>query len=83
MNKRIGFVGIIVEHREEVADKMNHILTEFGHLIVARTGFPYKDRGVSVISLVLDATTDELGSLTGRLGNVKGISVKSALSKAR
>ena len=80
MKKRLGFVGIIVEDRKKVADKLNHLLSEFGDDIVARVGVPYKERNCSVITLIVDLTTDELGSLTGKLGVLKGIIVKSALA---
>ncbi|MDD2709120.1 MAG: iron-only hydrogenase system regulator [Verrucomicrobiae bacterium] len=82
MEKRLGFVGIIVENRRQTAPRVNEMLTQFGDLIVARTGIPYPKRACCVITLVVDATTDELGRLTGRLGQLEGVSVKSALSKA-
>ena len=83
MNKRLGFVGIIIEDREKAADKVNRVLSEFGDIIVARTGMPYKDRHCCVITLVVDADTGELGACTGKLGSIEGVSVKSALSKER
>lgn len=79
--KRLGFVGIIVESRERSAADVNRILSEHGDLIVARVGLPQRERGCSVITLVVEATTDELGKLTGRLGQVAGVSVKSALGR--
>jgi len=81
MKKRLGFIGIIIEDREKSAGEVNRILSEFGELIVARMGVPYKEKHCSVIALIVDATTDELGALTGRLGGVEGLSVKSALAK--
>ena len=81
MNKRIGFVGIIVENRLQSSPEVNRVLSEAGELILARVGLPHRDRGVSVITLVIEATTDELGALTGRLGAIGGVSVKSALAK--
>jgi putative iron-only hydrogenase system regulator len=81
MDKRLGFVGIIVEDRIHAAPTVNAVLSEHAPLIVARTGLPYEKRGVSIITLIVDATTDELGGLTGRLGQIPGITVKSALSK--
>ncbi len=80
MERRIGFVGIILESRESV-DAVNHALSEQSDLILARMGLPRRDRGLSVITLVVEATTDELGTLTGRLGRLPGVSVKSALAK--
>ena len=83
MEKRLGFVGIIVENRKESASSVNSVLTDFGELIVARTGIPYPKRQCCVITLVVDASTDELGVLTGKLGMIKGVTVKSALSKGK
>ena len=81
MEKRLGFVGIIIEDREENAAAANELLGQFGNLIVARTGVPYEKRDCSAITLIVDATTDELGVLTGKLGALPGVSVKSMLSK--
>jgi putative iron-only hydrogenase system regulator len=80
-NKRLGFVGIIIENRSKSAEQVNKLLSGFGDNIVARTGLPYRERGCCVITLVVDATTDELGKITGQLGMLEGVSVKSALSK--
>lgn len=81
MSKRLGFVGIIIENRATNAPQVNALLSEFGHIIIARTGVPYEKRDCSAITLIIDATTDELGVLTGKLGRLDGISVKSMLSK--
>ncbi|MEW5894914.1 MAG: TM1266 family iron-only hydrogenase system putative regulator [Candidatus Omnitrophota bacterium] len=82
MDKRVGFVGIIIDHREKAADKVNKIISEYGSSIVARQGVPYEKKGCSVITLVVDMTSDELGALTGKLGVLENVSVKSALAKA-
>lgn len=79
--KRLGFVGIIIENREKSAASVNEILSQNSELILARTGLPNAKENTSVITLVIDATTDELGILTGKLGNIPGISVKSGLAK--
>lgn len=79
--KRLGFVGIIIENREKNAASVNEILSEHAELILARTGLPNVKEKTSVITLVIDATTDELGVLTGKLGSIQGISVKSGLAK--
>ncbi|MDF7808943.1 iron-only hydrogenase system regulator [Pontiellaceae bacterium B12219] len=81
MEKRLGFVGLIIENREKNAAPVNHLLSEFGEIILSRTGVPCPSRNCSAITLVIDATTDQLGSLTGRLGRLSGVSVKSMLSK--
>jgi putative iron-only hydrogenase system regulator len=82
MEKRVGFVGIVLEDRKKSADKVNRVLADYGDHIVARVGIPYHEKNVSVITLVVDMTTDELGALTGKLGALEGVSVKSALTKA-
>ena len=81
MEKRLGFVGIIIEDRENNAAGVNRLLGDFGNMIIARTGVPYQKRSCSVITLIVDTTTDELGVLTGKLGTLPGVSVKSMLSK--
>jgi len=81
MEKRLGFVGIILEKRQVSAREVNSVLSEFGDIIAARVGLPYKEKNVSVITLIVDATTDELGNLTGKIGAIDGVSVKSSLSK--
>lgn len=79
MEKRIGTVLIEVESKEEV-QLMNDIISKHSHIIIGRQGLPRNDR-LSLISLVLEGTTDEIGSLTGRLGRLNGIQVKSVLLK--
>ena len=83
MEKRLGFVGIIIENREDNAPEVNELLGHYGEMIVARMGVPYEKRSCSAITLIVDATTDELGVLTGKLGALPGVSVKSMLSKAK
>ena len=79
--KRLGFVGIIVDNRDKCSGIVNDILSEHANLILARTGLPNAKGNTSIITLVIDATTNELGELTGKLGNVHGVSVKSGLAK--
>lgn len=79
--KRLGFAGIIIDDRVKCSGVVNEVLSEYGDLILARTGLPNAKGNASVITLVIDATTDELGMLTGKLGNITGVSVKSGLAK--
>ncbi|MDD5644257.1 MAG: iron-only hydrogenase system regulator [bacterium] len=81
MEKRLGFAGIIIENRKKSSAAVNEILSQCGDIIISRTGMPYEKKQCCVITLILDATTDELGALTGRLGSVEGVTVKSALGK--
>lgn len=80
MAKRIGVVGIVIED-QEAAEQINAALHEYSHLIVGRMGIPYRERGVSVISLIVDGEGDDISAMTGRLGRIRNVSVKSALAK--
>jgi putative iron-only hydrogenase system regulator len=79
MERRLGVVGIVIQERRTMAPRVNQVLSDHGEIIVGRMGLPYKDRNISVISLIVDGTTDELGSLTGKLGMLKGVHVCSSL----
>lgn len=80
MQNRIAVIGIIVGQRANDAKQVNNILSDHGNIIVGRMGIPYHERGLSVISLIVDGTTDEIGALTGKLGNVPSVRVKSAIT---
>lgn len=80
MEKRIGVIGIVIEEREKVTNKLNDILSEHGNIIIGRMGVPSRDLGLSIISLIVEGTSDDIGAMTGKLGNLPGISVKSALT---
>ncbi len=77
--KRIGVVGIVLDSNE-FASQVNEILHQYSHLINGRMGLPNKERNVAVIAVIVDGTTDEISALTGRLGRIKGVSVKTALA---
>lgn len=81
LEKRLGFVGIIITDRKASADKVNAVLSQHGDIIVGRMGLPHARGDTNVITLIVDATTDQLGALTGHLGQLNGVSVKSALPK--
>lgn len=80
MEKRLGVVGIVVEDNS-VSDEINNLLHQYSGIIAGRMGLPYKERGVSVISLIVDGTVDEISAMTGKLGKLKGVFVKSAIAK--
>jgi putative iron-only hydrogenase system regulator len=82
MDKQIGVIVVIVKQREQVAPQVNDILTQFGAIIVGRMGFPYEKRGLNIITLIVDGTTDQIGALTGKLGQLGNVTVKTALAKA-
>lgn len=78
MEKRIGFIGIIVEEKNQVA-ALNELLSQYGHLIMGRMGIPHHG-SVNVIVVIIEGSNDEIGALTGKLGSINGILVRSALS---
>lgn len=80
MEKRIGGVIILVENKDSV-QQLNSIIAENGHLIIARQGIPLNEKGISIISLVVEGTTDQISVLTGKAGRLNGVQVKSVLVK--
>ena len=80
MNRRIGVVGIVIEDPKHVSDKVNAVISDHGHIVLGRMGIPKPEYQAGVVSLIIEGTTDEIGSLTGRLGNIPGVTVKSALT---
>lgn len=77
---RLAMLSIIVEARENAAS-VNACLSEYGEYIVGRMGIPYREKGVSVISVVLDAPLGVVNALTGKLGKLSGVSAKALFRK--
>ena len=82
MEKRLGTVSIIVERHVAPVDEINEMLTHFGDEIIGRFGLPYRERGVNIITLVVDTSVERLSALTGKLGKLPGVQVRSLLSKS-
>lgn len=80
MDQRIGIIGIVIEDFSCV-ERVNNLLHEHAKFIVGRMGIPYKERGVSVITLIVDGSNDEISALTGKLGRISGATVKSMVTK--
>jgi putative iron-only hydrogenase system regulator len=80
MDTRIALIGIMVEDMDAV-ERLNGILHEYGKYIIGRMGLPLRDRNLNIISIVVDAEADIISSLAGKLGMVKGISVKAQYSR--
>lgn len=78
--KRLAMIAIVVENFDSV-EKLNNLLHENGQYIIGRTGIPCRDRGVSLISVALDAPGDVISSLSGKLGMLKGVSAKTVYAK--
>ena len=67
--RRLGVIGIVVEQNQQVP-KVNSILSDYAQVIVGRMGIPYRERGIAVIALTVDGTTDDIGALSGKLGQI-------------
>ncbi|HHW12710.1 MAG TPA: iron-only hydrogenase system regulator [Firmicutes bacterium] len=80
MQTRIAAVSIIVENLE-VVDKLNNILHDYSNYIIGRLGIPYRQRGVSIICIVLDAPNDVISALAGKLGMLPNVTAKTVYSK--
>jgi putative iron-only hydrogenase system regulator len=80
METRIALVGIIVEDMDAV-EKINEFLHEYGKYIIGRMGIPYKEKNISIISVVMNAEADRISTLAGKLGMLKGVSVKTVYAK--
>lgn len=81
METRIAVIAIIVEDRESSA-AMNEVLHQYGEYIIGRMGIPYKQKGISLISVAIDAPNEIISALTGKLGNIPRLTAKAAYSKA-
>ena len=80
METRIALVGIIVED-VEAAERINHVLHDYNRYIIGRMGLPYRERKISIISIVLDAPNEIISALSGKLGMIPGVSTKTLYSK--
>lgn len=80
METRIAVMSIIVE-KDGAVEQLNALLHESGEYIVGRMGIPYRQRGISIISIVLDAPQDKISALSGKIGNLKGVSAKTVYSQ--
>lgn len=80
MDNRVALIGIMVENPDSI-ERMNQLLHEYGSYIIGRMGIPYRERSLSIISIVLDAPMNQISSLSGKLGMLDGISTKTIYSK--
>ena len=79
METRIALIGIIVENPDSV-EQLNHLLHEYGSYIIGRMGIPYRARSINIVSIAIDAPQDVISALSGKIGSLDGISVKTAYS---
>lgn len=80
LETRVAVLSIVVEKREST-EKLNAILHEYGEYVIGRMGIPYKQKNISVLSIVLDAPTEKINALTGKLGMIEGVYAKTLFSK--
>ncbi len=80
MEERIGSVLVLIESKEDI-EKLNQVISTYADIVIGRQGIRLREQDKSIISLVLEGTTDQLGGLTGQLGRLKGIQVKSVVLK--
>jgi putative iron-only hydrogenase system regulator len=79
MDNRVALMAIIVEDRDSVKE-LNDLLHEYGDYIIGRMGIPYHKRSISVLSVALDAPNNVISSLSGKIGKLSGVSIKTAYS---
>ena len=81
-DNRVALVGIMLENADETAEQVNTILSDYSRFVVGRMGLPYREKGVHIISVVVDAPNNTISALCGKLGMVQGINVKTIYGKA-
>lgn len=79
METRVAIMGIIIEDTESVK-KLNELLHEYGEYIIGRMGIPYREKGIHIVSIAVDAPQDKISAMSGKIGKLAGISVKTAYS---
>lgn len=79
MDTRVAIISIIVENPEAIVT-LNDFLHEAGNYIIGRMGIPYREKGINIISIAIDAPQDMISSLSGKIGRLKGVSAKTAYS---
>lgn len=79
MNTRVAIMGIIVEQQSSV-ETLNEILHEYSKFIIGRMGIPYREKKINIVSIAIDAPQDTISAMTGKIGKLPGISVKTAYS---
>ncbi len=81
MTKRIAIIGAVLENPVVCQEQFNTIISNFKGIVKGRMGLPMPEAGISVISVTVLATLDQINTLTGRLGNINHVTVKTSISK--
>lgn len=79
METRVAVMSIIVE-KSDTVEKLNSILHDYGEFIIGRMGIPYREKNINIISIAIDAPQDTIAALSGKIGRLDGVSVKTAYS---
>lgn len=79
MEKRVAVISIIVDNPDSVS-RLNEILHDFSEYIIGRMGIPYREKNINIISVAVDAPQDMIASVSGKIGRLDGVSVKTAYS---
>lgn len=82
MQTRVAVMGIVVENTDSV-ERLNTLLHEYGSYIIGRMGIPYRARNINIVSIAIDAPQDVISALSGKIGNLDGINVKTAYSNVQ
>lgn len=82
MQTRVAVMGIVVENTDSV-ERLNTLLHEYGSYIIGRMGIPYRARNINIVSIAIDAPQDVISALSGKIGSLDGISVKTAYSNVQ
>lgn len=79
--KRFGVIAVILENPPEIQAKVNKVISDAGEIIVGRMGIPDRARNLAIIALIVEGTEDAINTLTGKLGNISGVSARATMSK--
>lgn len=82
-DKRVGVIGIVIDEPQEIVEKVNRLLSAYSNIIIGRMGIPRQEENIGVIALIVEGTSDDVGALTGKLGNLTGVTVKAALTSKK
>lgn len=80
MDTRIALIGIVLSSNDSV-DELNHLLSQYREYIIGRMGLPYREKGISIISVAIDAPGNVISALSGKLGMLPGVSTKTIYAK--
>lgn len=81
MEKRLGTISVIIERHHAPVATVNELISQFGDDVIGRLGLPYPERGVNIITLITDTSVERLSALTGKLGQLPGVQVRSLMAR--